>query len=267
MTKQTHNFGEKEIENGVKVWLAPTFITSRNKAIEMIDNGKYGLCDSDFWILKNKMRNGGIAYTSLIISHNGCLKVNSRLPEDKRFMSKYLGQPEPSPFDDAIIITYDDGEMREYGEVSKTNCKNDYPMAMLLKRVMDRVILKKSELAFSGIYSEVESDNFSQNAVENETVSKSQTQETVTVNPDTGEVTTASEATPVQKQEAAPVQGMSEKQLNLILDLKKRLDITDELMKTHIKTITGKDKLRECSKAEASALITFFQGEKNKATA
>lgn len=262
MTKQTHNFGEKEFENGMKVWLSPAFITSRNKAIEMIDSGKYGLCDSDFWILKNKLKNGSIAYTSLIISHNGCLKINSKLPDDKRFMSKYLGQPEPSPFgNDAIIITYDDGEMREYGEVSKANCKNDYPMAMLLKRVMDRVILKKSELAFSGIYSEVESDNFAQDVAESGATSKSQDKE-MTVNPETGEVI------PVQAQEnAAPIQSMSEKQLNLILDLKKKLDITDELMKTHIKTITGKDKLRECTKAEASALITFFQGEKNKATA
>ena len=48
----------------------------------------------------------------------------------------------------------------EFGEISADNCKNDYPYAMVLKRLMDRVILKNSKVGFFGIYSEAESDSF-----------------------------------------------------------------------------------------------------------
>ena len=40
------------------------------------------------------------------------------------------------------------------------NCRNAYPYAMLLKRLHDRVILKNSKMAFDGIYSECESEEF-----------------------------------------------------------------------------------------------------------
>ena len=50
----------------------------------------------------------------------------------------------------------------EVGEVSKENCKNDYPYAMALKRCFDRVVLKNSKIAYAGIYSDSESDEFIQ---------------------------------------------------------------------------------------------------------
>lgn len=75
-----HNFGEKDQELGLPVWQSPKFIESRAKAIELIDSGKYGLTDQNFWILMNKTKSGKMAYTGLIISHNGCLKINDSLP-------------------------------------------------------------------------------------------------------------------------------------------------------------------------------------------
>ena len=48
----------------------------------------------------------------------------------------------------------------EVGEVSDKNCKNDYPYAMALKRCMDRVILKNSKLAYAGVYSDSEAEEF-----------------------------------------------------------------------------------------------------------
>ena len=43
-----------------------------------------------------------------------------------------------------------------------SNCQNDYPYAMAYKRLFDRVVLKLSKLAYSGIYSDSESEEFSQ---------------------------------------------------------------------------------------------------------
>lgn len=159
-----HNFGEKKSENikGVEcpVWQTPKYAISRDKAIEMIESGKYGLADGDFWILMNTYANGKkVMYTGLILSHNGCLKINDRLDSKDKFYAKNLTRTEVS---DGLIYEYNDGELYEVGEVSKTNCKNDYPNAMAFKRCFDRVVLKKSKLAFYGVYSEVEADEFKQ---------------------------------------------------------------------------------------------------------
>lgn len=187
-----HDFGKKASEQGKQTYELPTFKTAEKKAIELIESEIYGLEDSDFWILKNNTKNGGLAYSNLIISHNGCLKINDKLPPEKQFKSEYLGEIEPSPFGGGFIMKYDDGVLREYGEVSSANCKNPYPVAMLLKRVMDRVILKKSGIAYAGIYSEVESDEFKA-TIDDEP--------TVQINEETGEVI---EKKPVSKQAKAP---------------------------------------------------------------
>lgn len=334
-TKSNHNFGEKTWENSRSVYQTPSYLESRKKAIEMIDSGIYGLTDADFWIQKFYMKDGTVGYKTLIISHNGCLKVNSKLPEESKFYSRFLSEPQPSPFGNGIIMFYDDGELREYGEVNDKNCKQQYeyyPMAMLLKRVMDRVILKKSGLAYAGIYSEVEADSF---AVENnvseataepeinaetgeviETQPKVETVDDAKEEPQMVEETIATEEKPVilatteesvenkpveevkvepkeetsankkevEKKEEIPTPAAQEnkevskeekvteehitmEQVNFIITLKNKLDITDELMGTRIKNITGKGRLRECSKSEASALISFLKGEVSKTNA
>lgn len=163
-----HNFGEKKTENikgkELPVWQTPKYEISKEKAIEIIDKADYGLSDGDFWILMNTYAQGQkVMYTGLIISHNGCLKINDKL--ENKFEAKYLTR---EWVNDTLIYEYNDGDLYEVGEVSPSNCKNDYPYAMAFKRCFDRVVLKKSKLAFSGIYSEVEADEFKEKPEINE---------------------------------------------------------------------------------------------------
>ena len=159
MENKIHNFGEQQYESGCEVWQTPKFLQARQKAIEMIDCGKYGLADSDFWILMNKTRSGKMAYSGLIISHNGCLKINDALDPTKRF-NPHCVTKDINDYGGSLTFTYVDDEIYEIGEVSQANCKNAYPLAMAYKRCFDRVVLKKSKLAYSGVYSEEESEEF-----------------------------------------------------------------------------------------------------------
>lgn len=167
--KKVFNFGEKKTEKvknkqtnqweNMEVWQTPKYLTSKEKAIELIEKGDYGLSEGDFWILMNR---GGskMCYTGLIISHNGCLKINDKLEDNLKF------KPESVSFlvDDGgnKVMQYINNEqgVYEFGEISPKNCSNDYPYAMVLKRLMDRVILKNSKVGFFGIYSDSESEEF-----------------------------------------------------------------------------------------------------------
>ena len=156
-----HNFGEKEVEvikgKELPVWQTPKYLKSKEKAIEMIESGKYNLDDGDFWILQNTYANGTkVMYSGLIISHNGCLKINDSI--ENKFKPECF-HVEPNQYG-GLIGVYQDADTFEFGEVSEKNCRNDYPYAMVLKRTMDRVILKKSKLAFYGVYSDSESEEF-----------------------------------------------------------------------------------------------------------
>lgn len=161
--KKIYNFGEKEVEYDTKtkeeipVWQSPKYKTSKDKAIEMIESGEYDLNESDFWILMNRTKNNKMAYTGLIISHNGCLKINDKL-ENK--VNPRCFELDKEGYNNSLVYTYIDDDTFEVGEFSSVNGKNDYPYAMAFKRCFDRVVLKKSKLAFSGIYSEVEADEF-----------------------------------------------------------------------------------------------------------
>ena len=160
-----YNFGEQQEEKDLrtgevfKVWQSPKYLESKNKAIEMIESKKYGLSEADFWILKNKTNTGKMAYTGLIISHNGCLKINDKL-ENKVNPQNFTIDKEG--YSNSLVFTYIDEEVYEVGEFNSTNGKNPYPYAMAFKRCFDRAVLKKSKLAYSGIYSEVEADEFKQ---------------------------------------------------------------------------------------------------------
>lgn len=160
-----YNFGEQQEEQDLrtgevfKVWKSPKYLESKNKAIEMIESKKYGLSEADFWILKNKTNTGKMAYTGLIISHNGCLKINDKL-DNKVNPQNFTIDKEG--YSNSLVFTYIDEEVYEVGEFNSTNGKNPYPYAMAFKRCFDRVVLKKSKLAYSGIYSEVEADEFKQ---------------------------------------------------------------------------------------------------------
>lgn len=161
------NFGEKPMEysqrhgKDLPVWQSPKFIESRKKAAEIIESQKYGVQESDFWILMNATKNEKMAYTGLIISHNGCLKINDCL--ESKFDPSCV-TIDKEGYKGSLVYTYCNKEqgIYEVGEVSTANCKNEYPYAMAYKRLFDRVVLKLSKLAYAGIYSDSEADEFTQ---------------------------------------------------------------------------------------------------------
>lgn len=162
--KKVYDFGEKEEENELKVCQMPKYKESKNKAIEMIESKKYDLKESDFWILKNLNKaKTKMLYSGLIISHNGCLKINEKL-ENK--VNPKCFSLDKEGYNNSLVFTYIDDDTYEVGEFNNSNCKNAYPYAMAFKRCFDRVVLKKSKLAFSGIYSEAEADEFGEHEIE-----------------------------------------------------------------------------------------------------
>ena len=162
--KKKYNFGEKEVENinGIDcpVWQTPKYLEAKKKVIEVLESDMYKnvLSESDFWILVNTYANKTkVMYSGLIISHNGCLKINDIL-ENKVDPSKF--SVDKDGYNNSLVISYVDSEICEYGEVSIKNCKNDYPYAMAYKRCFDRVVLKKCKLAYAGVYSDSEAEEF-----------------------------------------------------------------------------------------------------------
>ena len=166
---KTYNFGEKKTEfnaklgKEVEVWQSPKYQEAKKKAIEALESDLYKdvLTEGDFWILMNSTKSGKMAYTGLIISHNGCLKINDALPKEKKFKPSCMSFDKEG-YGGSLVYTYcnDTQGVFEVGEVSKVNCTNGYPYAMALKRCMDRVILKNSRLAYAGIYSDSEAEEF-----------------------------------------------------------------------------------------------------------
>ena len=169
MAKKVYNFGERETELNYKtgkqagVFKTPKYVEAKYKAIEALESERYKgvLEESDFWILKNTMKNGGVSYTGLIISHNGCLKINDALPEEKKYKPSCI-RVEKEGYNGSLVYSYicEEQGIYEVGEVNAKNCSNGYPYAMALKRCIDRVILKNSRLAYAGIYSDSEADEF-----------------------------------------------------------------------------------------------------------
>ena len=178
---KAYNFGEKKTEYNsklgkeVEVWQSPKYLEAKKKAIETLESPLYKdvLSEGDFWILMNALKSGKMAYTGLIISHNGCLKINDALPAEKRFKPSCVSLTETG-YKGSLVYTYvnDEQGIYEVGEVSDKNCTNAYPYAMALKRCMDRVILKSSKLAYSGIYSDSEAEEFKNEPDEAQTAAK-----------------------------------------------------------------------------------------------
>ena len=197
---KTYSFEEKKTEYNAKlgkeceVWQTPKYIEAKKKAIEIIENGvnhKKILSESDFWILMNATKSGKIAYTGLIISHNGCLKINDALAEADRFTPSCMTLDKDG-YGGSLVYSYsnDAQGIYEVGEVSAKNCTNAYPYAMALKRCMDRVILKSSKLAYSGIYSDSEAEEFKNEPSEVKAESKEVKAESKEVKTETEDTTT-----------------------------------------------------------------------------
>nr|DAE70785.1 MAG TPA: hypothetical protein [Caudoviricetes sp.] len=159
-------FNEKKAEYSLKsrqdipVIQCAKYIASREKALKALEERKY-LKESDFWILMNETKTGKMMYTGLIISHNACLKINDNLPENDKFKPDCVSV-DKSGYGNSLVFTYVNKEqgLYEVGEASAQNCKNAYPYAMAFKRLFDRVVLKICKLAFDGIYSDSEADEF-----------------------------------------------------------------------------------------------------------
>ena len=161
-----YNFNEKTAEWSAKqkkeipVWVSPKYTQSRKKALEIIEAYKT-VNDGDFWILMNETKNGKMAYTGLIISHNACLKINDAQPDNLKFNPDCVTLDKEG-YKGSLVYTYCNADqgIYEVGEVSNDNCKNAYPYAMAYKRLFDRVVLKLCKLAYDGIYSDSEADEF-----------------------------------------------------------------------------------------------------------
>lgn len=159
-----YKFNEKTTEyyNGehLPVYHSEKYKEAKKKAIELIESEKYKgvITEADFWILMNTTKaKDKMQYNGLIISHNGCLKINDKLENSVKpncFSVCAEG------YKNSLVYTYCDEDVYEVGEVSATNCKNEYPYAMAFKRCFDRVVLKKSKLSYAGIYSDSEADEF-----------------------------------------------------------------------------------------------------------
>lgn len=254
--KKTYNFGEKKTENINGKTLPVEFITpkykeARNKAIELLESDKYkGILEtSDFWILVNTYANKTKAmYSGLIISHDDCLKINDVLDEELKFKPECMTLDKEG-YNGSLVFTYNCPKqgIYEVGEVSKDNCKNDYPYAMALKRCMDRVILKNSKIAYSGIYSDSEADEFTKRIDEDVVEEKPKTTKTAT----TKKTSTKTETK--QKGGDLPIQ---KTQVELI----KKLYTAEELIPLMKKI--GKVKIVELTLLEASSLIKLKENAK-----
>lgn len=254
--KKTYNFGEKKTENINGKTLPVEFITpkykeARNKAIELLESDKYkGILEtSDFWILVNTYANKTKAmYSGLIISHDGCLKINDVLDEELKFKPECMTLDKDG-YNGSLVFTYNCPKqgIYEVGEVSKDNCKNDYPYAMALKRCMDRVILKNSKIAYSGIYSDSEADEFTKRIDEDVVEEKPKTTKIAT----TKKTSTKTETK--QKGGDLPIQ---KTQVELI----KKLYTAEELIPLMKKI--GKVKIVELTLLEASSLIKLKENAK-----
>lgn len=160
-----YTFGAQKMEYNskaqanTKTWESPKYLEGKKKAVELIDKTEYGLTEADFWILKTYSAKA-VTYAGLIISHNGCLKINDKLAAEAKFVPSCVSWVRNGAGDLVLQYLNDKQGLLEFGEASIKNCTNAYPFAMVLKRLQDRVILKNSKIAFSGIMSEVESEEF-----------------------------------------------------------------------------------------------------------
>lgn len=258
--KTTYNFGEKKEENinGKKIpveFHTPKYKEAKNKATELLNSDKYkGVLEpSDFWILVNTYANKTKAmYSGLIISHDGCLKINDVLEDKLRFKPECMSLDKEG-YNNSLVYSYICPEqgLYEVGEVSKDNCKNDYPYAMALKRCFDRVVLKNSRIAYSGIYSDSESDEFLKRTDESESVPAEKPKE--------APKKTTTKATPKKEQPKGGDLPVQENQIEII----KKLYTAEELvpLMKHI----GKIKITELTLLEASSLIKRKENQKVEA--
>lgn len=164
-----YDFGESDYDfafgTKIPVTVLPKYLTTKANVIALLESDQYKniLNEGDFWILKNYNKDKSKCfYSGLIISHEALVKINDTLNEADRFNEQFCGDPITCDWKgiETLRMEYRDRRdgMFEIGEISVTNCKNDYPFAMLLKRTFDRVVKRKAKLSM--VYSDSEADEF-----------------------------------------------------------------------------------------------------------
>ena len=241
--KDKYTFGEKKQEyidgKSIPVEMhTPKYKEAKEKIIELLESKEYKdvLEESDFWILVNTYSNKSKAmYSGLIISHDGCLKINDKLEDKLKFKPECMTL-DKNGYNDSLVYTYICSEqgLYEVGEVSKTNCKNAYPYAMALKRCFDRVVLKNSKIAYNGVYSDSEADEFAKREQEDSKKKVAQVKESV-------------------KQEEVPM--ITDTQKARIKEIFVS-ETEQEEVKAYLNTV-GKVKLSDLTVIEASELLAM----------
>lgn len=168
MDNDIHDFGERDEEYSAKqskeipVCHSKKYKKTKEAAVKVIETYPE-ITEADFWILMNETKTGKMMYSGLIISHNACLKINDTLPDKDKFKPNCMKHFQ-NGYNNSLVFEYCNEEQGifEVGEVSQANCKNAYPYAMALKRCFDRVVLKSSKIAYAGIMSDSEADEFSE---------------------------------------------------------------------------------------------------------
>ena len=140
-------------------WQSPKYKEAVRKAVEVLESKQYKdvLSESDFWQLTGKTKTGKTAYRA----GKTTVRTGKKAYQTAKRSAK-LAKNTAKKTVKATKATYVNPEqgIYEVGEVSRSNCTNAYPYAMALKRCMDRVILKNSKLAYAGIYSDSEAEEF-----------------------------------------------------------------------------------------------------------
>lgn len=149
---------EKEINSkGIEVEpiKTPKYAEATAKATKLLGANNSNLIEGDFSIFKTESQKGDVYYKGLILSHDGCLKMNECLPQEFQFKPESVTL-DKNGYDNSLVFAYINKYqgIYEIGEVNPIFCLNPYTTA--LNRLTDRVILKNAKLAPFGIYSEAE---------------------------------------------------------------------------------------------------------------
>jgi len=116
---------------------------------------RYELEPSDIFVIKFGAK--GIP----IITRTGVEKIQNRLGISVSLELKYHSDDLKTAIVKAVG-KLDHKVVETFGEVSPSNCKQNYPIAIAEKRALSRVVLKLSGAYSEGIFSEDESDDFKQ---------------------------------------------------------------------------------------------------------
>ena len=162
-------FGEKNFERmknpkndvwyDLEVQWGPRYAAMRETADKAI--AKYGLSESDFWILKKAHFGEGVCvYKGLIVSHLACLRIRELLPPEARTQTKFLSCLQADSH--GYVFVYNNPERNLYviGEATRDNEALPNRACIARNRAEDRATLVETGLYQVGIYGEVESSEF-----------------------------------------------------------------------------------------------------------